>query len=69
MIRMVEPKYKVEYEIIIQCNRDGRLYYDTYYSVGGTVEDALDEVTKLWHENNDHLAKIHGDIRFFMEVE
>lgn len=68
MIKIVEPEYDIEYEIVIQYKREGHIYHDRYYSVSNTPEEALIEVTALWHENNDHLPKVQRNIKLFMEV-
>ena len=68
MLKITEPRNGIEYEIVVQYTRERRLCHDTYYSISDTIDEALDEVKELWHENNDNLFRIHGDIRFFMEV-
>ena len=56
-----------EHEIIIQYTRQGKMYYDRYYSFNTTIEEAIEDIRKLWH-NNNHLFPEARDARFFAEV-
>ena len=57
-----------EYQITVEYIRQGDTYHDRYYSLNSTGNEAMEDVKKLWHINNDHLFLEAKDARFFMEV-
>jgi len=66
---MVNLRDVTQYEIIVQYVREGGMYHDRYYYTRRTQNEALYDVKKDWHGDNDHLFPEAIDARFFMECE
>jgi len=66
---MVNLRELTQHESIVQYTREGGIYHDRYYYTRRTQNEALYDVKKDWHRDNDYLFPEAKDAKFFAECE
>ena len=59
-------KSMVEREIVVRYEREGSIYYDRYYYIRISADEAMEDVKRDWHMDNDHLFPEAVNAKFFV---
>ncbi len=64
MVKVLDAQ---QYEIIVQYDREGCIWHDRYYYVRVTQREAIEDIKRDWHKDNDHLFPGAFRAKFFAE--